>query len=81
MRETPEQRRLRFEAAVAAVEAAVEAAGAHSPRGRLHWDQRAITLCQAGEDDCDFERCPRWRGGKLIDERHCALDYRGDDDA
>lgn len=25
--------------------------------------------------------CPRWRGGELIDQRHCALDYRGEGDA
>lgn len=68
--------RARFDAAVAVI----EAAGA-LPFGKLHWESRRYSYCQANEDDCTYKHCPRWRDGKIVDERHCALDYVEDDDA
>lgn len=46
---------------------------------RYHHDSRQITACMAGEDECDYKFCPRWRDGVLIDDRHCALDYVEDE--
>jgi hypothetical protein len=64
----------RFQATAAAITAA-----GHKLGQRYHHDARLITACVADEDGCSYEHCPRWRDGVLIDERHCALDYAGDE--
>lgn len=63
-------RKERYEAAIKAIK---DSGGV--PRQRYHHDAHQVTSCQAWEDGCDYEFCPRWRGNELIDERHCALDY------
>lgn len=50
------------------------------PPLRLDWGSRRFSHCQAGEDECDYEHCPRWQNGKLISEDHCALDRIGGDE-
>ena len=51
------------------------------PPPKLDWSARRFSHCQAREDDCSYEHCPRWRDGKLISEAHCALDLIGDENA
>ena len=63
----------------AATDAAREAE-ASLPPVKLDWGSRRFTHCQATEDDCTYERCPRWRDGKLISQDHCALDLIGADE-
>lgn len=50
------------------------------PPLKLDWSQRRFSHCQANEDDCTYEHCPRWRDGKIINHAHCALDLIGDHD-
>ena len=47
------------------------------PPLKMDWEQRKLSHCQANEDDCTYEHCPRWRDGKIICEKHCALDLIG----
>lgn len=50
------------------------------PPAKLDWSQRRFSHCQAGEDDCTYEHCPRWRDGKIVNDAHCALDLIGRDE-
>lgn len=50
------------------------------PPLKLDWSARRFSRCQANEDDCTYEKCPRWRDGKLISDAHCALDLIGNDE-
>ena len=54
--------------------------GPDLPPMKLDWSQRRFSHCQASEDDCTYEKCPRWRDGKLISDAHCALDRIGRDE-
>jgi hypothetical protein len=47
---------------------------------KLHWDSRRVSRCQANEDDCTYEHCPRWRDGEIINHAHCALDRIPDEE-
>jgi hypothetical protein len=50
------------------------------PPLKLDWSARRFSHCQATEDDCSYEHCPRWRDGKIVSDAHCALDLIGSDD-
>lgn len=49
------------------------------PPFRYVMSERRISRCQAWEDGCEYEHCPRWREGKIINNAHCALDLIGID--
>lgn len=51
-----------------------------SPPLKLDWSQRRFSHCQAWEDGCEYERCPRWKDGKIVNDAHCALDLIGRDE-
>lgn len=44
------------------------------PPVKLDMQRRCFTHCQATEDECTYQYCPRWRDGKIVNEAHCALD-------
>lgn len=51
------------------------------PPLKFDWAARRFSHCQADEDGCSYEQCPRWRDGELISDAHCSLDLIGDEDA
>lgn len=49
------------------------------PPLRFVMSERRMTRCQAWEDGCEYDHCPRWQDGKIINHAHCALDLIEDE--